>query len=461
MRYHCRKNIRAVKNLRETKRRLKKKVQNLRSLLTDLENKDLISPEISVLLQNSGGCCENLLQRQVQKLNGQSVKRNFSPKLRAFALTLNFLSPKAYKYVRSVFDTALPHPRTIRKWYESVDGSPGFTVEAFNALKHAATNTPHPILCSLLMDEIDIKRGIHFDGKNTYGYVNLGNDVLSETGDEAKQALVFMIVAINDSWKLPVAYFLVNGLNGSQKAELIQECIKKVEACNLIVTSLTFDGAKSNISMARLLGCDLSISETKPYFEINDHKIFVFYDACHMIKLIRNALGVLRILNVTGGSQIRWCYIEDLHKQQEREGLHLANKLRQAHVNFKKQIMKVKLASQVFSDSVADALEFCNETLKLKNFEGSEETVKFIRIINTTFDILNSHSIVAPRFKKAICEENYNDVSEFVTNAIPYLKSINFENRNTGQIGLIIGLTNALDMFRVINKINFFLDYSN
>jgi len=36
----------------------------------------------------------------------------------------------------------------------------------------------------------------------------------------AKEALVFMLVAINSNWKIPVAYFLVNGLNSQEKANL-------------------------------------------------------------------------------------------------------------------------------------------------------------------------------------------------------------------------------------------------
>ena len=48
-----------------------------------------------------------------------------------------------------------------------------------------------------------------------------------------------------------------------------------------------------------------------------------------------------------------------LQELQESEGLHLANKLRPAHVNWKPQKMKVNLAVQALSSSVAHALEYC------------------------------------------------------------------------------------------------------
>jgi hypothetical protein len=46
---------------------------------------------------------------------------------------------------------------------------------------------------------------------------------------------------------------------------------------------------------------------------------------------------------------------------QENVGLNLANKLTASHVDWKKNIMKVKLAAQTLSSSVADALEFFNQ----------------------------------------------------------------------------------------------------
>jgi hypothetical protein len=54
--------------------------------------------------------------------------------------------------------------------------------------------------------------------------------------------------------------------------------------------------------------------------------------------------------------------------------------------------MKVNLAAQTFSASVADAIEFCTTNLNLKQFDGSDATVRFIRIIDRLFDLLNSRN---------------------------------------------------------------------
>jgi hypothetical protein len=53
--------------------------------------------------------------------------------------------------------------------------------------------------------------------------------------------------------------------------------------------------------------------------------------------------------------------------------------------------MKVNIAAQTLSASVADAIDFCR-SLNLKGFEDSEDTTEFIRIVDTWFDILNSRN---------------------------------------------------------------------
>lgn len=82
-----------------------------------------------------------LVKRQVEKSLNPQMKRIYDERLRAFSITLNFLSPKAYNFVRDTFDTCLPHPRTVGRWYESIDGKPGFSAESFRILKEKSSIT--------------------------------------------------------------------------------------------------------------------------------------------------------------------------------------------------------------------------------------------------------------------------------------------------------------------------------
>jgi len=105
------------------------------------------------------------------------MRKSYPAELRAFALTLQFYSTKAYNYVRKHFQLALPHPRSIRRWYESLDGQPGFTGEAFAAMQARADlckATGKSILCALMIDEIAIRKHVEWTGTKFTGYVDMG-----------------------------------------------------------------------------------------------------------------------------------------------------------------------------------------------------------------------------------------------------------------------------------------------
>ena len=60
--------------------------------------------------------------------------------------------------------------------------------------------------------------------------------------------------------------------------------------------------------------------------------------------------------------------------------------------------MKVNIAAHTFSSSVADTIENCATHLKLKQFQGAEATIKFIRIFDRLFDMLYSRNPLAKGF---------------------------------------------------------------
>ena len=98
--------------------------------------------------------------------------------------------------------------------------------------------------------------------------------------------------------------------------------------------------------------------------------------------------------------------IGELHKIQEKEGLHLGNKLKTTHIQWKRQKMKVNIAVQTLSASVADAIEFCDHVLKLSEFSDCAATVKFIRMFYRLFDILNSCNSLGNGYKSALRKSN-------------------------------------------------------
>lgn len=217
--------------------------------------------------------------------------------MRTFAITLHFYSPKAYRYVRSIFDNKLLSVSTIRKWYTAINGKPGFSDEAFEALKfkaNEANSNGKEILGCVIFDEVAIRKQEEFDEQSAsrIGFVNFGTNIAgSNEKVYAKEALVYMVTGINEKFKIPVAYFLLSGLKSPEKAALTQEVILRVTKAGIKVVGLTFDGLNSNIAMAKVMGA--SIQKDKPYI-VNPHsndKIYLYPDACHMLKCARNCLA--------------------------------------------------------------------------------------------------------------------------------------------------------------------------
>ena len=86
----------------------------------------------------------------------------------------------------------------------------------------------------------------------------------------------------------------------------------------------------------------------KTYFQTPDghpDKIYVFFDACHMYKLLRNALHDYEVL-VSPSGEIAFSTLKGLLDLQENVGLRLANKFTNKHYHYQNLKMKVRSASE-------------------------------------------------------------------------------------------------------------------
>lgn len=453
-----------IKTLQQSKRRLLKRNAKLQNIISDLKDKDLLSTNSLDILEDCAGGVGDLLQRQVSKKLNKPVPVSYSPELRSFALTLHFYSPHAYNYVRKTLDTCLPHPRTIEKWYQTIPGDPGFTSTAFNVLLQsksvAASANGKQLLCSSVIDEVAIRQHVEWDGKKYHGYIDMGTQLDSDTLPIAKNALTCMVVAVNDHWKLPVGYFLIDGLNGTERSNLVLKCLEKLAAVGIDVISLTFDGAGCNVAMVKKLGCKLDPNDLKTFFlhPVTGKPIYVFLDTCHMLKLVRNTLSEKCCLVDSENKYVKWEYIDKLRSLQQQEGLHLGNKLKNKHIEWMKQKMNVKLAAQLLSESVACSLEFCLHE-KFKEFEGCEATIKFVRFFNRLFDILNSRNLKACEWKCPMNNKNHKKYVDFLKEAKTYIMSLKQpntytclleSNRKTGFLGFIVCIDSLIGLYDTI-----------
>lgn len=90
-----------------------------------------------------------------------------------------------------------------------MDAEPGFTEEAFKVLKKKSQLNEKSVLCSLVFDEMAIRSQNLFNKERKLGTVNFSAGPIEGEDEDttATQALIFMLVSINENWKLPVGYF--------------------------------------------------------------------------------------------------------------------------------------------------------------------------------------------------------------------------------------------------------------
>lgn len=179
-------------------------------------------------------------------------------------------------------------------------------------------------------------------------------------------------------------------------------------------------------------------------------KIYVFVNACHVMKLVRNTMSEWYVLKGKDDKEIKWQYFIELEKLQEAEGLRLANKLHLVHINWKPQKKKVNLAGQ----SVANALEFCEGKQKLPQFQGCGPTVKFICVFDRLFDNLNSRNPLTRNFKAPIRKSNYAYTKSKLDEAGKYIRKLQCSHskpivtfkRKTGLFGFFICIDSVLSL---------------
>lgn len=232
-----------------------------------------------------------------------------------------------------------------------------------------------------------IRKQEEFDEFNNkaIGKVNFGTNIIQANGTKfAKEVLVYMVTGVSESFKIPVAYFLIDGLKTNEKAALTKEVLLCISKTGIKIVGITFDGLRLNFAMAETMGACMN-SDT--FFIRNPHsdeKIYVFPDACHMLKLIRNCLASKGRLYDSNNGIIEWQYLIELEKYQRENKINLGNKINKTHLQWDRKKMSVRLACETLSNSVANAFDFLRSK-GVKEFSNSEATAIFFRRTDHVF----------------------------------------------------------------------------
>lgn len=194
-----------------------------------------------------------------------------------------------------------------------------------------------------MMDEIYIRKQVIWN--DAIGYVNYS--YVKDTSDcpvEASSALVLLVNAVNERFKIPVAYYFTNTANADEQANIDRVVLISLSEVYVEVVSRTFDGARPNVKTAELLGAEIwNPDKLDCTFKhpSTGKPVQVFLDICHMLKLVRNTFGNKGVIYDSDGGEIRWVWLVQLSDYQISQKLHAANKLRTPHIRFARSKISV------------------------------------------------------------------------------------------------------------------------
>lgn len=356
--------------------------------------------------------------------HGIKPREKYPAEVRRFCLGLFSYSARAYEYVRKSFHNHLPGTSTIKLWFANSDirGEEGIQDDQMERLRRIVEDFKikynRDLMCSLVFDEIHIRQQLCFSLQlmDYVGHVGYGQ----KPGEKniASQAIVFLLVGLDVNFEFPVAYHFVNSLDAKKQSKLMETIIAAVTRCGVKITNITFDGNSANKPACHFLGANLNVNvkgqnkQLKPFIlnPVNNTKIYIFFDPCHMEKLIRNRWASCKVFFNDKGNKIEWRYIEALYAYS-RDNDFQVHKLTKKHVQWKNHAMRVGLAVETFSESVATAIEFLMRQ-NVPEFQGAQPTVDFLRRINTLFDIFNSRKLNELNiFKRPLSAENKRSFS--------------------------------------------------
>lgn len=371
---------------------------------------------------------------------GIKSNEKYSENIRHFCLALHYYSPRAYDFIRKTFNNHLPHPKTIQNWYANSDirGDPGLQMYNINRLRNISDSYKEKhdtnIICSLVFDEMCLRKQVFWSVEQyeCVGYApNNAPNAEIHNSPFVKQAIVFILNGINVNFEFPIAYYLIDTLEKVQRKNLLQEIINAVTNTGVRIKNVTFDGCPSNIGMCELFGANLNVESTsfQPYFSnpINNDKIHIILDPCHMEKLIRNTLANKGVIFNDSNDKIEWRFFESLY-EYSREHDMKTHKLTKKHLQWKRNAMNVRLAVETLSESVANSMKYLADQGN-PNFQNAGPTIEFIRIMNKLFDIFNAKNSTSINiFKNALGEGNKRIIFDFFRTTIDYLKGLKIQD---------------------------------
>ena len=298
--------LNTIKNLKnefhksqKRERYKKEKLKTMQDVIAELEKQNLIDERISEILTSQfENVPAELIKNQFQN-HDKGKERRYSEEVKAFANTVYFYSPKAYKYIQPILN--LPHPKYVQSWATTTDAEPGYLKEIINLIRDEVAKDPSRSTANLVIDEMTLHADTPYNPstKKYEGQVNLGFQ--TDDNNLATHALVVMAMGVTSRWKYPIAYFFTSSVKSENLVDIINHSLTLMEDAGVNVLNVTTDDVSANWTAMTKLGCKLCVTKLDPTFQHPSNpskRVHYTPDTVHMVKLIRNLLSDLKILKI-------------------------------------------------------------------------------------------------------------------------------------------------------------------
>lgn len=406
---------------------LRKKLKRLQTKIWRLEKKNKPKPTNSIQLIVNGlrqflpSPTVEFIKNQMYIARRSSKGCRWPKRDKVLALSIYYHSRQAYKLLGQFFK--LPTKRSLQRWLQNSNIRAGFNKTIISALSLKVKELDHQDKqCVLTFDEMSIKESLNYDTANDCieGFEDLGN--IGTSKYVANHALVFTVRGLKNKWKQPVGYFLTSGpASASTLQILVRTCISKLSSIGLHINALVCDQGSNNRSFLEKLE---KVSENCPFFDVDNQRVYVFYDPPHLLKNIRN--NMVKHGFLFEGKHVTWNDVVSFYNFDKDGTVRMAPKLTNNHIFLRPfASMRVNLAAQVLSHSVAAGIYFLCKVEKLP--KTAENTANFIDFMDKLFNCFNSQTLFSTQpYRGAIKPDNGH--IEFLENSLNILKNITLSN---------------------------------
>ncbi|NWR01376.1 THAP9 transposase, partial [Paradoxornis webbianus] len=380
------------------------------SILRELAEKRQLSEEIVSLLQAQ-------FSDLPRELHSWRQMADYSPEMRQFACLLHLYHIKTYDHLRKILP--LPHPYSLTNWLSNNEAAAGFSSDIFLRLQEQVERGDQAYrYCAVLVQDVSLQKQQEWDPqtKRLTGFVDLGAGILdADEAPLASEAVILMAVGISSPWTAPLGYFLVNSTSGRFLAQLLRQAISKLNNVGIVVLAVTSGASALGAETARALGIRIDPRRIRCTFQHppgSAHSITYFFDVCHALLLIRNALQCFQKVEWLGDT-VWWQHMVELAALREQSVSELCSSESGRAGSKGSYHLKVNLATLLFSEGVAEALEHLQK-LGLASFQNCSGTVKFVCLMSSLCDVFCGRG---PCGKEPLLAGNYTKISNLFDEA--------------------------------------------